>query len=227
MYYAIDIILLALLVIFVIRGHRKGFVRMLLETIGSIAAIALAWFISMTYSATIYNSYFKEGVIRSIDGRLSGSDSLDAATASFYSIPNQLRGIASMLGFDVDGISKTVEADNVSGARALESGVVGPIVTVIIKILLFIAVIVVASIIIRFIIGIIDRASKLPTIKKADGVLGAILGFITGVIAVVVLAEIIFAVSGMIDNEIIADKVSSSFVIKFARDASKYVISLI
>ena len=227
MYYAIDIILLALLVIFVIRGQRKGFVRMLLETLGSIASIILAWFVSKSYSQTLYNSYFKEGVIRSIDGRLSGSDSLDAATASFYSIPNQFRGIASMLGFDVDGISKTVDGSAASNAEALESSVVGPIVIIIVKILLFIAVLVLSSIIIKFIIGIVDRATKLPTIKKADGVLGAVLGFITGLIAVILLAEIIFAVSGMIDNEIIADKVSSSFVIKFAREATTYITSLL
>lgn len=226
MYYAIDIILLAILVIFVIRGHRKGFVRMLLETLGTIVSIVLGWFVAAKYGETLYNSYFKEGVIRGIDGRLSGSDSLDAATASFYSIPNQLRGIASMLGFDVDGISKTVDPNSPSGAETLESSVVGPIVTIILKILIFIAVAVVTSIIIRFVIGIIDRASKLPTIKKADGILGGILGFITGLVAVALLAEIIFAVSGMIDNEIIADKVTSSFVIKMARDTSQYVISL-
>lgn len=226
MYYAIDIILVALLVIFVIRGYRKGFVRMLLETIGSIVSVVLAWFISKNFSATVYNSYFRQGVIRSIDGRLSGSDSLDAATASFYSIPNQLRGIASMLGFDVEGISKSVDPSSASSAEALESSVVGPIVLIIVKILMFIAVLLVCSFLIKFIIGIIGRAKKLPTIKKADGVLGGVLGFITGLIAVALLAEIIFTVSGMIDNEIIADKVTSSFVIKLAREATSYVISL-
>lgn len=226
MYYAIDIILLAVLVIMVIRGQRKGFVRMLLEFIGTIVSIVLAWFVSMRYSSVVYNSYFKEGVIRSIDGRLSGSDSLDSATASFYSIPNQLRGIASLLGFDVDGISKTVDANSADGAQKLESAVVGPIVTVIIRILMFIAVIVVVSIIFKFIIGMINRATKLPTIKKADGFLGAVLGFVSGVIAVILLAEIIFAVSGMIDNEIIAEKVSSSITIKIVRQASSYLISL-
>ena len=221
-----DIILLAVLVIFVIRGSRKGFVRMLLETIGAIVAVVAGWFVSKTYSGMIYDSYFKEGVIRGIDGRLTGNDSLDAATVSFYSIPDRLRGIAAMLGFDADGFSKTVDAKNASAAETLESSVVGPAVTIVLKILVFIAVVLVFSIIIRFIIGIVGRATKLPTIKKADGVLGGILGFLTGIVVVFLLAEIIFAVSGMIDNELIADKISASFVIRFVGDASKYIVSL-
>lgn len=227
MYYAIDIILLAVLVLFVIFGSRKGFVRMLLETLGSIVSVVAGWFVAAKYTDKIYASYFKEGVIRGIDGRLSGSETIDAGTASFYSIPERLRGIAALLGFDEEGMSKSIDAQTASSAEALEKNVVGPIVTVILKVLVFIAVVIILSIIIRFIIGIIDRASKLPTIKKADATLGGILGFITGVIFVMILAELVFALSGLLNNEIIADKISASFVIRLARDTTSYVFSLI
>lgn len=227
MYYAIDIILAAILVICVIRGYRKGFIQMLLETIGFVVSAVAAWFVSFKYSPVFYNSYLKEGIIRGINGRMTDSDTLDAATASFYSIPEQLRGIATRIGFDVDGISSTVSNKNLSTAQALEQSVVGPLVTVILKILMFIAVMIICSIIIRFVIGMVSRATKLPTIKKADSTFGAILGAVSGAVVVFLLAQVIFIVSSMIDNEIISDKVSSSFVISAVEKGFEYITNIL
>ena len=59
MYYAIDILLLAILVILIIRGQRKGFIRMLLETVGYIASSVAAWFVSNKFAAVVYCFFIK------------------------------------------------------------------------------------------------------------------------------------------------------------------------
>ena len=217
-YYAIDIILLAIIIILTIRGHRKGFVRMFLETIGYIASAVCAWYVSNRYASVVYNSYFKEGVIRGINGRITDSETLDQATASFYAIPDQLRGIAKNIGFDIGEIGKRISEAGDSGenvATALENLVVGPIVETVCKVVMFVLVMVAASIVLKFLIGIIGRLFNLPVLKSANGLLGAIFGLINGVVVVCLLSTVVYLLAGVINNEVIANNISTSFVMKF------------
>lgn len=215
MYYAIDILLLAILVILIIRGQRKGFVRMLLETVGYIASLVAAWFVSNKFASVLYNSYFKEGVARGIESRFSEDGTMDAFNAAFYSIPSDLRGIAEKIGFNAESLTQKFSDKEITTADAVEQVVVAPVVTIVLKALLFIVVFLVCSILIKFIISIVSRATKLPVIKSVDGVLGALLGLVSGIIVVVLIAAIIFAVIGIIDNDAITEKVANSYIIQF------------
>ena len=225
MYYAIDILLLAILVILIIRGQRKGFIRMLLETVGYIASSVAAWFVSNKFAAVVYDSYFKAGVVRGIKSRFSEDGSMDALNAAFYSIPSNLRGIAEKIGFNAESLTQKFSDSDTTTANAIEQTVVGPIVTVVLKILLFIVVFVLCSIIFKFLISIISRVTKLPVIKSVDGVMGAVLGLLNGVIVVVSIAAIIFAVTGIIDNDAITEKVSGSYIIQFVEKLSLIITS--
>ena len=97
----------------------------------------------------------------------------------------------------------------------------------ILKILMFIAAMIICSIIIKCIIGIIGKATKLPVVKSADGLLGGLLGLVCGTIVVVLLAEVVFALSGMIDNEIISSSINYSYVISFVKKMSAVILSKI
>lgn len=227
MNYAIDIILGAVLLIFIIRGHRKGFIRMLLETVGYIASAIASWFVSAKYSPVLYDTYLKAGVIKNIQNKIGSSNALDTATAAFYSIPEKLRGIAEFLGMNVSNVLDGTEKEKLSSAEAIEKTVVGPIAVSILKILMFIAAMIICSIIIKSIIGIIGKATKLPVVKSADGLLGGLLGLVCGTIVVVLLAEVVFALSGMIDNEIISSSINYSYVISFVKKMSADILSKI
>lgn len=218
MHYAIDIVLLVLIVIITLRGRKKGFIRMLLETLGFAVSAVVAWIVANKFSKTIYESYFRQGVLSNIEDRMTGSGSPDAGTVSFYSIPNQLRGIAEKLGFSVEQLTQnTVNADSSNpgdAAAVIEKTVVSPIALIVLKIVLFLITMIVCSLVLKFIIGIIDRASKLPVLKTANGTLGAIFGLLNGLIVATVISLLLFTAAGFINNESFTSEISKTYSYK-------------
>ncbi|MEG1744285.1 MAG: hypothetical protein RR215_01750, partial [Ruthenibacterium sp.] len=59
----LDLILLVVLVATVVHYMRRGFVSGLLDLVGSFGSLAVAWFVSNKMSPTVFENFFKSGLI--------------------------------------------------------------------------------------------------------------------------------------------------------------------
>ena len=59
----IDVALIAVIVVSVFHYARKGFVAGLMDLVGNLASLALAWVVSGKLSPTVFENFFKSGLI--------------------------------------------------------------------------------------------------------------------------------------------------------------------
>ena len=74
----IDVALIAVIVVSVFHYARKGFVAGLMDLVGNLASLALAWVVSGKLSPTVFENFFKSGLIEQTDITASAAGMLDS-----------------------------------------------------------------------------------------------------------------------------------------------------
>ncbi len=220
MNYIIDLVLIGFIIIMIMSGSKKGFVKTFLQLVSKIAAFIVSAVLSKIYAPKMYEAFFQSGVIRNIDERMTAGNVIDIAqktTAAFNGIPSDLRGIADALGFTTETISnalKGVEFGNSGVAKTLEANVVSPVVITICRVILFALFSFVLSVVFKFIIGIISGFFELPVLKSANKMLGGIFGFVNAMLILWIVSYLLVVGSSFVGDDSIADMITSSNMIK-------------
>jgi|GEM_PF-4608030 len=218
MEYIIDIVFAVIILFCMFTGFRRGFTRSLVSICVKAVSLTAGFVLSGKFAPMLYNSHFKDGVMRNIDMRVDDSVSANLSeqvTTVINSVPNVLSGIAKIFNvnelFIEDKIDAASMSDNI--AATLESSVVGPIVNGICRIIIFAAVSIVFSIVLSAVANIICGFIRLPKLKKCDEILGISLGLFNGVFAVMMMSYLLVIVASLIDSSEVVRIVDSSIFI--------------
>lgn len=219
----VDIFIIAIIFISVIAGLKKGFVRSVLSVMAKIISFIISFIVSNRFAPLLYNSYFRDGVVRNVESRVDPSVPLglsDQVTASLSSIPNVLSGAARMFGIDYEMMEELVKESGLTTdlATNLESAIVGPVVMGICKIIIFAVVSTLSAFVLGAIVNIISGFVKLPVLRQADGLLGAAVGIVNGVLIALIISYFLVILASLLDNSEIIDIIdTSNLVSMFAR----------
>lgn len=223
MNFLADILLLAVVILFVIIGKTRGFLRTLLSFLGKIVSIVTALFVSKTYSEKFYELFLKTRVTESLKQRLEadGGGAFDIAEV-MKDIPASLLEFCDMLGFDVDSLMNGINSSQITSdvAVLIEENVLAPILILVCQVVIFSVVSALISIVLTIVINLVCTVDKLPIIKSANGVLGAVLGLINGVIVVYIISFVLITLSVLIDNSELNNFIASSYIIEMCTNQS-------
>ena len=170
---------------------RRGFLAGLLGLVGNLASLALAWFISGRVSPTLFENFFKSGLIDQTAQLISeqGAAGVQAILDKFSAfLP------ASLLE------SITQQADSIfhSGAPdmalAIVENVVAPLVMPLIGVVVFFAVFVLGRVVISLLAAIFSNVNRVPLVGSVNKGLGAVIGLVAGLINVLMVLCVIWAV---------------------------------
>lgn len=98
-------------------------------------------------------------------------------------------------------------------SSSLEQTVAGPIAIAVCRIVIFVLVSAVASLVLNIVINAICNIVKLPVLRTANKLLGAVLGLVNGLLCVFVVSFICTIALSFIDNAEFTEAVSSSYII--------------
>lgn len=221
--FIIDIVFVVIILFCMFMGFRRGFTRSLISICVKAVSFTTGLILSNKFAPMLYNSQFKDGVMRNIDMRVDDSVSANLSeqvTTVSNSVPNVLSGIAKIFNVNELYIEEKIDAikmsDNV--AATLESAVVGPIVNGICRIIIFAIVSIACSIILGAVANIVCGFVRLPKLKKCDEILGISLGLFNGIFVTMLLSYFIVIVASLIDsNEIVRIVDSSIFIDLFSK----------
>lgn len=223
MNFLADILLLAVVILFVIIGKTRGFLRTLLSFLGKIISLVTALFISKTYSEKFYELFLKARVTESLSQKLEadGGGAFDIAEV-MKDIPASLLEFCNMLGFDVDSLMNGINSSQITNdvAVLIEENVLAPILILVCQVVIFSVVSALISIVLTIVINLVCTVDKLPIIKSANGVLGAVLGLINGVIVVYIVSFVLITLSVLIDNSELNNFIASSYIIEMCTSQS-------
>ncbi len=187
----IDIALITVILVFLIVGIKRGFIKELVSLIGFVVAFVVALFLSGIGSSFVYDTFVdgfvkdkvSSAVMQSVDNEVDGV---------LVSIPDYFINAAEATGTDIEGVVKSnigasVEETANSVATTVSKDVAKPVIGALIRVILFIIIFIIVKILIDWIGRALDLVSRLPVIHSLNRVLGAVIGTARGVVTAAII----------------------------------------
>lgn len=200
-----DAAFVAFLVYFIGRAARRGFMRSLVQIVGSIAALFLSLFLSNAISKVTFNSFFRPKLLNSFTGYVSsaeGSAEVGAEIgAALNHLPKFVLHLLNMAGAQ-DHIEQALTDASGQVAVAVVDNVISPVLVTFMRAVLFIVLFGICLFLVRHIARAFGVMRHIPILGTADGLLGGVLGIVQAFIAfyiVAVLCSILFSLFGSSD----------------------------
>lgn len=223
----LDFALLAVLLLCIVVAAKRGFVLSLMEFAGFFLAGACALYLSGLIAPMLYETFFAQRVTQAIAAQLpeltGAATAAQQAQAVLQGLPDVVVQFAASFGIDTAALAEKILSADVSGAalaRALSDSIARPVVTLLCRLALFVALILVLGVVFRILASVIDHFCKLPVLRSANAALGGAFGALKGLLVVFVagvalqLAANLFGTPGSSFNDI----VENSFIMGMIRD---------
>lgn len=224
MEYILDLIFIALAVVMIILGAKKGLIKALLDGLSTIASGIIAYILATPVAKVIYDAFVR-GIVKSeflkgLDdsGTDFGSIS-EKVNALVNELPEGALNIASKFGFDVNGaISNVVSSapdSNESLVETLMTNIGDNIFLKITEAVTMFALFIIVSIALTFVIRLLNKVvKKLPVVKQANKLAGGLLGLVKAVVIIFVVSTVLV----FVQNEELAPMINSSVILKVVND---------
>ena len=217
--YAVDGALALLLVCTILHCARLGLVRSLAGIVAWIAAAAIALHFCAPLSVYCYDRFLHERVLTMAEERIQNA--ADATMTVSYTnevldaLPEVVVKSAESMGVDVAELQSRTEKLPQETAEALERECLAPIIKASLKVVLFIAILVVIVGLVQLVLTPVGKTlHKLPLIGTTDKALGAVLGLLKGAVLIAVLA-ILLRVAGSVTQGEFSRAVDNSKIVSF------------
>lgn len=222
MNYIIDIILVAIVLLVVFIGSKKGFIVTVIDLIAGIVAVIAAKFASTGVAAFIYENILRSTVIEFLTEKYKDLQTglaglIDNIFSAFDFLPDGIIAFLQSSGaFDSQAISTDI-ISSITTVDQLESQIVAPVLLSILGLICFAVLSVIFVFLFRIIGRLVSRLIKVSKLaEKLDSILGAVCGLVKGCLYVLVIAAVICVVS--FANENLASYAADSYICSFVAD---------
>ena len=224
MEYILDLIFIALAVVMIILGAKKGLIKALLDGLSTIASGIIAYILATPVAKVIYDAFVR-GIVKSEFEKGLNESGTDFGSISekvnvlVSELPEGALNIASKFGFDVNGaISNVVSSapdSNESLVETLMTNIGDNIFLTITEAVTMIALFIIVSIALTFVIRLLNKVvKKLPVVKQANKLAGGLLGLVKAVVIIFVVSTVLVFVK----NEALTPIINSSLILGFVND---------
>jgi len=220
----IDIGLLLVFALVVFFAARRGFFVTLLRLGAWVVAVVAARVLGDALAQPLYNAFAAEPARRMIEqnigAAIDGSQAAQYAGQVIADLPDALSRLAARVGgITPEYLLENLDAQQFStenAAYVLEQSIVAPIgiavIGFLLTIVLFIALLALCRLLVRWLEGL----RKLPVLKQADGILGAVMGIIKGVVFVFIAVLVLQLIAAMSPADaVLVTMVDSSRIVAF------------
>lgn len=223
------IFVLAFLAFFVFRGHRKGFLRAALTTFSFVIVIALSTAFTTPVSNFLENTFvgnkvensvsnFVESKVEDFIGEDGGSISESEEDTFLESLP-----LPSFIQNNLK-TSNTLEEYAQLQVKSFEEYTTAKFTEIIISAIAYVLVMIIAWILIRLILKFAGFINKIPIIGGLNRFLGALLGFLEGLLILWALGLVIIAFSSTSFGSAAVETIQSNALLDFIFDNNLLVV---
>lgn len=190
----LDLIVIAIILIFVFLGRKKGFVKSVIEVAGFIAAIYLAMTLSAPLADFTYDNFVEPTVFNSINKTVENFAESTTQTINeqvFESLPGFVKNKIDISNINILGYNNI--------ASEICSNVVKPISLPFIKGVFTLILFIILSFVTKILAKLINKLFSFRLIGKLNSVLGGVIGVFKGIIFAVIfiiLVNIIVSLTG-------------------------------
>lgn len=189
MSWILDLIVVAIILVFVFRSARRGFIRALVELAGFVLIFLAVHSFGKPLSNRIFDTFISEPASEKIESLLEKAQA-DTAERAEAALPGFAKRGARLLGIDIGEILGAEEG-YASIAKAVTGGIVKPAATEFIYAVFSVLMFGVGLFLVRFIARFVNRLFSRSVIGFANRALGGALGALKGIVICCFLCYII------------------------------------
>lgn len=176
-----DLLMLGVLICVAIGYAKRGFVAGLVRFLGNLASLIGAVVLSNHVAPLLFAHFFEGDIVNRVEDVLSVNNTLD---------PKQL--VEMYAGFLPENLknSLTTGAEGILGhvgsgpelAAQLVEGVIAPLLTPIIAIVIFFIAFAICRLLVSFVVAVLTNLNRIPVLGGVNRVLGLVMGVLAGAV---------------------------------------------
>ena len=222
--FVLDIILIAIMIICIVYGAKKGFFKIFASLCSGIAALLCAYTFTPPLSGYIKDKFILDKVAESIGNTFASIAESGDGGDKIYDISklfgdSQFSAVAERAGISAEDLSAFANQSSREAVEAVARAVAEPLARAVAEIVSFIIIFIVAFIAIRLAAMLIGLVFKLPVLRNVDKTMGVIFGIISALFFIWVFAAsadtLVEALSGVAPSTFTSDMIDKSILIKF------------
>lgn len=202
-----DLIVVAVVLVCIYAGGKKGFMRMVISMIGYLASIVISIIAANAIASWLYTSYIGPSITSGIEQRVGtlaaeykAEDVIAAATASFPQvIADAMKQLVGENSAALDKIAGSVGSAAGEVADSAAQAVVEPMLTFFVKVVIFMVLMSILSFIVIRVAKLFEGVGIIPIIGPINSLLGCVLGVLQAgmiLLLIVLLLRAIILISG-------------------------------
>ena len=203
--YAIDAILLIILITNVLDSYRRGFVRCILSLVCVVVALLAAFNYSQPAAEWTYDNLLEDRIVYEVEEALnegfSSKTAADTVNQAIDMIPDILTAQLTEFGIDINALSKEIASLELSAqdtAEKISEQIIRPGSLVLLKLLCYILIFVAVRFVLGLVVGLITKLPMPTLFKAADKWLGGAVGVVKGGLIVLTLCLLLNAFTGLV-----------------------------
>ena len=183
----LDIIFLAVIIIFIISGAVRGLAKSIMNIAALVASYILSNLLSGVISDWIFNAFIRNNLIKELSTAVTNTEiSVNSALGDLPSWVSEIvTFFCNIFGFDeqrlIDCFAGKTTSSNLTAVQVTDS-FVKPIVTGIFSFFIAIIMFILLLIVFKLIIRLVNKGFDLPVISPINRILGGVFGAVEGVI---------------------------------------------
>lgn len=216
----IDIILLAMAVIFIIRHARLGFVKSVLNSLKALFAIGIAFIlrvpVAKLFDSMFMNKAVTQWVYNSLSSSASGGDPTFDLVTLYDTCPMAYNNFLSSFGLETEGLDTQFASIGEMGDDALVamSENIGSALSYFCAMALALLVLfVIAIIVLTLVIYLLDLVTHLPVLNFLNRVLGAVIGIVWAALFAWVVGTVLTVVSTFLPDVVGQNIITDSIIL--------------
>ncbi len=199
----IDIILLIILFVCAARAFKNGFFTSIIDLMGKLVGVAIAWFLSNQYSSVIFNSFFRQKMIDNTYNYLQNSTS----TIDVNQLLNGFSGIVpdnfiQELTTIVEELASGIANPSVDIAVKIVDTILAPVIIVLISIVIFTICLIIVNVLISILSKFFKIINHVPVLGLANKMAGAVVGLIEGCIYIILISCVLSIIAIITKNSL-------------------------
>lgn len=231
MSFILDAIIVLIVLFFAFLSAKKGFVRTLIEVIGFVAAIIVAFTISTPIANTVYDITIEPFVAKTVESAVSeGAANANSAIDAVWNKMPAFLTESSFLNLSKDNITTSVNGQTTSNTAQLTNTIsqsfLKPAVSKLLSVLISVILIVVLLFVVKILAKYINKLFTFSVVGDINKTLGGILGLVKGVAVAVIFCLVVSLILSFTKNGFLIftyDAINSSYIFKFLMGFSPFI----
>ncbi|MBR4282407.1 MAG: CvpA family protein [Clostridia bacterium] len=228
----IDVLLLAIILVAVIVGYKKGFIKISVVAVGFVVSFIVAITLSTTVANYVYDTFLQDKMVSTVSSSLEkqGNVAIDTAVDNIFSSDKMIIKMAKICNITADDIKPQLNAESsqiTTVSQYIEGEVIKPTMTFMLRVIFLILLFIICSILFNLLSNLLSKTFSLTVAKKADPIVGGMLGFIIGIVIVFILTILLDTVISLFPDGIIGISTATrdgSYVYRFVNSISNWNI---